>query len=366
MSAAYFPEGDISRHPNSAVIGWCRSRDLVNQRLTVEVLADDEPLVETLADALRRDLVIPQVSDGRHGFYIGPHSLTIPADAVFLSAREKATGRVFARIRLKASSGSQASAMRSLDRIAARTSAIRSGLRDLTLARTNERRLRAALYTVGDALASEGADPIGHARSVVAHALRDAVPPLTDRPKVAVLIWAQSFREAADALVWMTSVRNRTTAEVFVANAGGDPLVDLIASVLPGTIVLPAASFAQSVNEALRLTHATAFAALSATGEFPPVERAGEALAALARARGLLMGGGVPLVRIEPGARHVPMPFDDLESVLLFGAGRDLIAMLGGLDESCQGGPHEILRDLAIRAAVSGTIAVRARRAVFQ
>ncbi len=91
--------GDLAMLPGGIVDGWCWSPSRPQQRLRVDLLIEGAVAAQVNAGVFRRDLLLLQIGDGRHGF-----RLPLPRGALhagrtscLIEAREPDCGQTFGR-----------------------------------------------------------------------------------------------------------------------------------------------------------------------------------------------------------------------------------------------------------------------------
>jgi hypothetical protein len=99
MVAAAPLQGDLYLRADGAFDGWCFAPDRPDERLVVEVLVNDTVAVSMVAAMFRRDLLLRGCGDGYHGFLLRlPPNFPPAANECLITARERRSRRVFARL----------------------------------------------------------------------------------------------------------------------------------------------------------------------------------------------------------------------------------------------------------------------------
>jgi len=86
--------GRIDQCTNGKVVGWALISDRLEQRLRIELLIDDEPFLQVVADQFRGDLEGAGMGDGRYGFEVAVPVKYRDGAVHVLAARECAAGQL--------------------------------------------------------------------------------------------------------------------------------------------------------------------------------------------------------------------------------------------------------------------------------
>ncbi len=88
--------GDVDLDEDGVLHGWCWDPSRPAERLTVDILIDDEVIASPLASTLREDLKFRQFGDGRHGFTVAlTRQMALVRQRRMLRARERSSGVYF-------------------------------------------------------------------------------------------------------------------------------------------------------------------------------------------------------------------------------------------------------------------------------
>ncbi|MBV9538984.1 MAG: hypothetical protein JOY70_08650 [Acidisphaera sp.] len=223
--------GDVELVGGRGVEGWCWSPDRPSRRLSVQVLLDGRVAAATIADVFRPDLLHAGRGDGFHAFRID--DLDAVASASLLTARDAETRRVFGQRRLRAL---QKPASGALNRLEDEVAVLRSML-GATREPEPERALRDSF-------------------AVLAHRLRDReAPALPPSPNVRFtwFVWVEDAVAADTLLAARSPTHSDDGPELVLADAGTDPLTELLYRSTPGARFLSAgrfASFSRAIADA--------------------------------------------------------------------------------------------------------------------
>ena len=226
--------GEIQFSPETRDIGgWCWAPDRPDERLIVDILADDRVIASMVAGQPDSRLLNSGIGDGLHAF-----STRLPdsVDAYeYLSVRERETGHEVARIAAGERGGFDPFAARIqhlADTIEDADGTV-AGLEDViegTDIRGDLRlfgwRLRARAGLRGPA--SPAAIDRAAARRMLLDRGSHLSVPMVPRPDVSVILTPVSADRALDAIASLSSALAALRAEVVVVDTGADPLAGLL------------------------------------------------------------------------------------------------------------------------------------------
>jgi hypothetical protein len=370
-SAAYSVAGDLHLTGEGGVEGWVWSRERPDQRLIAEILVDDTRIGATVAARPRRDLAERGIGDGAHGFGFCPPAGTIPAHGpVVVTARERRTGQIFARIvRDGAAINPRHEAV--IDAAQARIGTLWAGLEAVRAgspAGGHAARLRSVFEELSIRLAVRARGGTGTAEIAVAYEqLRRQygalVLPLPDAPALSLVL--QVGADAAAALGHLHALApalREIGAEVVVVDDGTDPLGALLPALAANIVYLRAPAprtGARTVAEAVQVARGRTVALLEPEpGSATALVAIAECTAAAPRAVVLGPSTMAAAARVGfldrlPPARRAPARLG-----LMLALDRDLLREAGGLDPAMSDGAGLDCADLWLRCRLLGARAL--------
>jgi hypothetical protein len=362
--------GDLRERADGGFDGWCWSPARPDERLIVELLVDDAVAVSMVAAIFRRDLLAKGCGDGRHGFALRlPPNLPHSGAECLITARERRSGRVFARLMRRAGPGALAGGERvaqaadgvdslwqGIDEVRALTPGpgpgrpppVAARLRSAFGALAGELGARAIRLGAGRAPPGRAAADPPRGLELVEHA----------RPTVSVLLRAGAATAVLRHVTALAPALSEAGVEVLVADLGEDPACLLLPSRVRNLRYLHAPA-ARGVAQALAL------AATEARGQWlvlldpPPAGASAAALLALGRALAtappdVLLPAAVAAAAAvlvpPPAARTLTLP---ASLGLLIGAPSGLWRELGAVDHA-DAADVWACADLALRARLLG------------
>lgn len=212
--------------------GWCWSPDAPDERRIVDVLVNDTVIASIVAGYIDARLVNSGIGDGRHAF-----RLLLPEELVgfdSLSARDRRSGRVFARI--------EAGGGGSFDPFMARVLELSDVARDMmteldaVTVPPGTAGPRASLRAFGRTLRAHARHPhasdieraAADARARLADRLAPVTLPANRAPAVSVIARTSSATHAADLVRGLAPIMDAIDAELVMVDDGGDPLARLL------------------------------------------------------------------------------------------------------------------------------------------
>lgn len=377
--AAYAVAGDLHLTGDGGIEGWVWSRDVPDQRLIAEILIDDRRIGATVAARPRRDLVEQGIGDGGHGFSFCPPAGTIPAHGpVAVTARERRTGQIFARILREGAAISQPH-QDAIDAAQAQIGLLWAGLEAVCAGSPAGGRaaaLRTAFHELSIRLAvrarggGPGGGPGGADEIAVAHEQlrRRCGALLLPRPGAPAL--SLVLPVGADAAVALGHLHalapalHEIGAEVVVVDDGTDPLGALLPALAANIVYLRAPAprtGAGTLAEAMLAARGRTVALLE-PGPEPPSAAALASLGACAAAaaRTVVLGPAavaaaarVGFLDRRPAAHRAPARLG-----LMLALDRDLLREAGGLDPAMRDGAGLECAELWLRCRLLGAPAL--------
>jgi hypothetical protein len=226
--------GEIQFSPETREIGgWCWAPDRPDERLIVDILADDTVIASMVAGQPDSRLLNSGIGDGLHAF-----STRLPdsvEDYQCISVRERGTGHEVARI--------TAGEMGGFDPFAARIQHLADTVGDADdIVRGLEEAaegtdIRASLHRFGWRLRARArlagpATPAAIDRAAARRMLRDRGSrlqvPAVSRPDVSLLLTPLSAGRAMDMIAGLAPALAGLRAEIVVVDTGADPLTSLL------------------------------------------------------------------------------------------------------------------------------------------
>jgi hypothetical protein len=380
--------GSIERAGADRLEGWCWCPDRPDERVTVEILLDDEKVAELVANLFRRDLARAGLGDGRHAFVLHADGRALDRErldeAGLIGLRERSSGRIVGRLRQRPAGEARREHLQ--------LARLQAELGPILLAAASSPPappaacLRAAFASLGDLLAARADDPFGEgpapsgpaadtlgmAARGLARRLDPVDLPILAAPAVTLVLPAYDDVERTWALLAALAPHMAVMgADIVLVDDGSDPHTALLPTLIPNlTLVRATGGFAAAGNAACPAARGGMIALLDLGDTSPRLFAAG-LQAALGTAAGEVMLGertldaamglGV-LERLAPeeladrtaGGIMDPDEPAAQDPALLLRIPRDLYREAGGLDPMLSGDESLCALDLALRAGLLG------------
>jgi len=340
--------GDVVMNADGVLHGWCWNPDAPDERLTVDILMDDEVVASLTASQPRDDLKFMKYGDGEHGFYVTMTQRIAAAAPRVISARERVSGRCFWRSKLRdfampAEFEQRLVAARGALRQLAHSQAVQEGIRKPPNLLGAE-----ALAWLEEELRSFGGPGIATNTVTLAYPAAPAFSAVFDAGTDGAAALA-SIRAGANVL-------GIEGAEIILTDGGADPRTKQFQAQLRNLkyILSPGLGAAARRNQAIAAARGERLFFL--TPGTPPQAAALHELVRLAGAHPLLAGDLAEAVeRIAPAQIEPWMePGPPAPSCLRLAAPRSLFRRYGGFDTRMDDGAGLDLLDWVLRSATAG------------